>query len=104
MIQPIRPNDAAGVYQRYVAPADGAPAEGATRTGNGARRPGRRSDEVSISQQAQQLARLLGAVTDQPDVREARVAALRQQLADGTYTVDAAAIAARLVDAAGGAA
>ena len=101
MIQPIRPNDAAGVYQRHVAPAEGALAEGATRTGDGARRPGRRSDEVSISQQAQQLQRLLSAVSDQPDVREARVAELRQQLAEGTYDVDAAAIAARLVDTAG---
>ena len=101
MIQPIRPHDATALYQRQVAPADSGPAEGATRTGNGAGRAGHRSDEVSISQQAQDLQRLLSAVGDQPDVREARVAELRQQLADGTYDVDAAAIAARLVDAAG---
>ncbi len=98
MIQPVRPNDAMGVYQRHVVAADSAEGDGSGGNRAGASRGGRRSDEVTISEEAQRLRRVLDAVNEQPDLREARIADLRQQLAQGQYGVDVAAIAERLVD------
>lgn len=97
MIQPIRPNEASRVYQRQV--SAGEPATEAAR-GDGGRsgRGGRRADRVTISDQAQMLSRVLDAVRSIPDVREERVAAIRAQLADGSYDADAVAIAERLID------
>ena len=97
MIQPIRPNEAAGIYQRQIASAETA-ADGSR--GNRPAAPGTdgRSDQVTISRRAQQLSRLLDAVIAVPDVREARVAFLRQQIAEGRYEVDLATIAERLLE------
>ena len=97
MIQPLRPQDAGQIYQRQVQQADAAAADGLRRAANGAHTSGRRSDRVSLSPVAQGFARALQAVTEQPEVREDRVAALQAQIANGTYQVDAGAIARRLV-------
>ena len=98
MIQPVRPNDATGVYQRQVVSADSAGGDGSRGDRAGASRAGRRSDDVTISDEAQQLRRVLDAVSELPDLREARIAHIREQLAQGQYGVDVAAIAERLVD------
>ena len=66
--------------------------------GGAARRAGRASDQVSISDQAQALRRVLSAVRELPDVSEARIEHIRQQLGDGSYDMDIAAIAERLLD------
>jgi negative regulator of flagellin synthesis FlgM len=87
-----------GVYQRQAGAIDAAGGDGSPGNRAGASRAGRRSDEVTISDEAQQLRRVLDAVNELPDLREARIAQLRQQLAQGRYGVDAAAIAERLVD------
>ena len=100
MVQPIRPQDASGVYRQQAAATAGAKAaEGGTDAGQAraAGRGGRRADQVQLSSQAQELQRALDAVTAEPDVRAARVDALRQQVASGTYEVDARAIASRMV-------
>ncbi|MGB5323807.1 MAG: flagellar biosynthesis anti-sigma factor FlgM [Pseudomonadales bacterium] len=55
------------------------------------------SDTVELSSQAQNLGRLQQALADQPEVDEARVAQLRQQVADGTYQVDANSIAVSIL-------
>lgn len=100
MVQPIRPQDASGIYRAQAAAssrtgaAGGASEAGSTR---GAGRGGRRADHVQLSPEAQEMQRALDAVADQPDVRAERVAELRSRIADGTYSVDAKAIAARLV-------
>lgn len=44
-------------------------------------------DTVSLSDRAQELKAAMKAVQQAPDVREDRVAALRQQIADGSYGV-----------------
>ena len=98
MIEPVRTNDAMGVYQRHTVAVDSAGGDGSRDDRAGASRAGRRSDEVTISDEAQQLRRVLDAVNELPDLREARIAHLRQQLAQGQYGLDAAAIAERLVD------
>ncbi len=94
----MRPNDAMGVYQRHTVAVDSAGGDGSRDDRAGASRAGRRSDEITISNEAQQLRRVLDAVEELPDLREARIAQLRQQLAQGQYSVDVAAIAERLVD------
>jgi flagellar biosynthesis anti-sigma factor FlgM len=98
MIQPIRPQDATGVYQRQAVQG----AEGdqtARRTGaGGAGGEGRRTDRVTISRQAQELHRAMEAVREQPDVRAERVARLQAQIAAGDYRVDADALARRLAE------
>ena len=100
MLQPIRPQDASLIYQRQVTQADAAGAD------PGLRRPGtaggqggaRRTDRVQLSPLALGLGRALQAVSAQSDVREARVEALRAQIEQGTYEVDAPGIAGRLAE------
>ncbi len=87
-----------GVYQRHAGSIDSAGGDGSGGNRAGASRAGRRSDEVTISNEAQRLRRVLDAVNDLPDLREARIAQLRQQLAQGQYGLDIAAIAERLID------
>ncbi len=97
MIQPLRPQDAGQIYQRQVQQADAAAGDGPRRIANREAAQGRRTDRVSLSPVAQDFARALQQVNEQPDVRSDRVAALQAQIADGTYRVDADAIARRLV-------
>ena len=103
MVQPIRPQDASGVYRQQAAATAGTRgAQGASDAGNAGNAgsvngAGRRTDRVQLSPQAQEMQRALDAVAAQPDVRAERVAELRQQVADGTYEVDARAIASRMV-------
>ena len=96
MIQPIRPQDASGIYQRQVeqAPEAGRGRRAAAGAGN---RPGVRHDEVSVSARAQQLRRVMEVMPEVADVRTARVAELRAQVEAGQYEVDARSIAQRLL-------
>ncbi len=99
MIQPIRPQDASGIYQRQVSNARDASDVAATRTD--AARPGgasRRTDRVAVSDEARTFARVMQAVTEAPDVRADRVAELRERIASGDYRVEADALARLLVD------
>ena len=96
MIQPIRPNDATGVYRRMAGSVDGAP--GAVGENAGGATSAVRRDQVTISDQAQTLRRLIEQVKAQPELREERVAELRAQIAAGEYQVDGDALAALLVD------
>ena len=61
-----------------------------------AKKAGQRPDQTSLSAEAQELLQARRAVQDSPDVRADRVAALRQQIQDGTYKVDEYALAQRL--------
>jgi flagellar biosynthesis anti-sigma factor FlgM len=98
VIQPIRPQDATGIYQRQA--VQGAESEPGVRTGRaaGEAHGGRRSDRVTISSQAQELHQVMSAVRDAPDVRAERVARLHAQVAAGQYRVDPEAVARRLVE------
>jgi negative regulator of flagellin synthesis FlgM len=80
---------AAQIAQSYGLPAvDGGSAK--------ARKAGQRPDQASLSAEAQELLQARRAVQESPDVRADRVAALRQQIQDGTYRVDEQALARRL--------
>jgi negative regulator of flagellin synthesis FlgM len=98
MVEPIRPQDATGIYQRQVeSTGAGARATPGRRTAS----PdggGRRADSVTLSERAQGLQRALTVVTGLPDVRNDRIAELRARLASGDYHVDADEIAQRMLE------
>lgn len=99
MVLPVRPQDASGVYQRQVAQAQAASVnEGVRRTSHAGGASARRTDEVSLSANAQSFARVMEAVQGEPDVRAERVASVRARLEDGTYGIDAHLIAQRLAE------
>ena len=54
-------------------------------------------DNVSLSSQAQTLGRLEQAVKKSGDVDEAKVAAARQAIAEGRYSIDSDKIAERML-------
>ena len=58
-----------------------------------------RSDETTLSQEAQELLKARRAVQDSPDVRADVVAELQRQVQAGTYQVDDRSLARRLMDA-----
>ena len=102
MMQPIRPQDASNVYRQQAASTTRAggstPPVGGDASAPAGTRGGRRIDRVTLSPEGLQLQRVLDAMGQVPDVREARVAALRQQIADGTYDRGIAEVAQRLVE------
>lgn len=100
MIQPIRPQDATGVYRRQIAQAGdagdaagGRAAEVGTHSGSG-----RRIDRVLLSPQAQRLLSAQRAVAGAGEIREARVEALRARVENGSYRIDAHGIAEQIID------
>jgi len=101
MVLPIRPHDASGIYRQQAlsgaAPGAATPGE---RTPDAQRSGGqtRRSDQVSISDRARTLQRILHSVSGSPAERDAVIEQLRMQIADGTYQLDAHAVAARMVE------
>lgn len=56
------------------------------------------SANAEISSRAKDMAAAKQAANEAPDVREAKIAALREQIANKKYNVSADAIADRLVD------
>ena len=55
-------------------------------------------DRVELSPEARQIIQLAEQTRQLPEIREDRVAALRQQLADGTYNVDPQQVAASILE------
>jgi negative regulator of flagellin synthesis FlgM len=54
------------------------------------------SDQTNVSDKAQFMNTLIQEVKDLPPVREEKVKEISEQIAAGTYVIDAAAIAAKL--------
>ena len=60
----------------------------------------RKADEVTLSDSARSLAAAHEAVRNAPDVREQKVADIKQQVGSGTYHVSAHVLARKMVEAA----
>ncbi|MBX2808011.1 MAG: flagellar biosynthesis anti-sigma factor FlgM [Cellvibrionaceae bacterium] len=59
--------------------------------------PASSKDRVELSDQAQQLAHLETQIALSPDVDTQRVDAIRNAIANGSYTIDAEAIAEKIL-------
>ncbi|CAM3901632.1 Anti-sigma-28 factor FlgM [Pseudomonas reidholzensis] len=73
----------------------------AEKTGETSEAPARSSvsgESVHLSQEAQQLQKISDKLRDQPTVNSARVAELKQAIADGSYQVDAGRVASKLLE------
>lgn len=55
-------------------------------------------DSVSLSDKAQTLARLEAAVAESPDTNEAKVAAIKSAVDNGTYEINARSIADKMLE------
>ena len=99
-IQPIRPQDASGIYRQTAVTTGAAASQTAADRlrGDSTARGGRRTDSVSLSEEAQELRRVLAAVRELPDTREARIGHIRERLANGVYSRDVATIAERMIE------
>jgi negative regulator of flagellin synthesis FlgM len=85
----------------YLHNAETARASSAQTAGDGGAKVGvaRRPDSVSLSASARTLATARAAVQQAPDVREAKVAEIKQRVQNGTYTVPARVLARNLIAA-----
>ena len=99
-LERIGAHDAARAYLQQAeankATAAAARPEGAEHAGARAKS---RGDSVTLSESARALATARDAVKQAPDVREAKVADIKQRVADGTYSVPAHVLARNMLSA-----
>ena len=72
--------------------------EGESAPTQASRPPAAQADAAVLSPQAQDVRTAMKALSQVPDVRSDVVAQTQQQIADGTFTVDAGAVADKLLD------
>jgi len=75
--------------QNTHAAAPNSGAVGAKKTGPG--------DQVDISSQSKEIADIMAAVSQLPDVREAKVAEIKKSVEAGTYSIDPNKIAEKIL-------
>ena len=101
-IDKLSAQGAARTYVQNTDVARAADAKGAARTGQAHHHThhAQQADSVSLSADARSLQAAREAVQSTPDVREQKVAAIKQSVQDGTYFVPASTLARNIVDAA----
>jgi negative regulator of flagellin synthesis FlgM len=92
---------AQNVSRAYVQGNDAAQAAAAQHNAKRAHHKGQtpKADSVTLSDDARSLAAARDAVQQAPDVREAKVADIKQQVDSGTYEVSSKVLARKMVDA-----
>jgi negative regulator of flagellin synthesis FlgM len=95
-IDRIVAQDAARTYAQNTEATRSAAAKQATTQGNLQVRS-QKTDSVELSATARSVTAARQAVKNTPDVREQRVADIKQQLSDGTYQVSASVLARNMV-------
>jgi negative regulator of flagellin synthesis FlgM len=99
-IERLGHHEAARTYLQNADSARGASAASST-AADARQGVTRRPDSVSLSDNARSLATARSAVQQAPDVRDAKVADIKQRVEDGTYNVPAHVLARNLMDASG---
>ncbi len=85
----------------YVQNADVARSGGVAHAGKAQKhdaQPSKGVDSVTLSDSARTLAAARDAVKNAPDVRDQKVAEIKQQVADGTYSVSARVLARKMLN------
>src|SRR5258708_6694122 len=100
-IDRISAQDAARLYAQNTDVTRSAAATAAVQHAGKAHHRGhaQSTDSVTLSDSARSMATARTAVLNAPDVREQKVADIKQQLSDGTYQVSSRALARKLLDA-----
>ncbi len=99
IIDRLTANGAAQTYQTQSSGVSGTPPASTGKAHHGHRHHAApTSDSVSFSDNAKSLAAARSAVQNVPDVREQRVAEIKQQVSDGTYNVPAHVLARKMLD------
>lgn len=92
---------AQNISRAYVQNADGAQTAGtpgkAHKTHHNQAAQAPKADSVNLSDSARALAAAREAVHNAPDVREQKVADIKQRVTDGTYQVSAQALAKKML-------
>jgi flagellar biosynthesis anti-sigma factor FlgM len=83
----------------YIQNAEVARTMGAQQPGKADHRPVQKADSVTLSDSARSLAVAREAVQNASDVREHKVAEIKQRVADGTYSVPSRVLARKLLSA-----
>ncbi len=95
-IEKLSANDLALTYLQNAETAK--TAASAPRKPDAPRAAGPAADQVSLSEEARALAAARNAVAAAPDVREEKVADVKQRIEDGTYAVAPRALARKIMD------
>ena len=100
-IDRISAQDAARLYAQNTHVSRSAAATAAVQPAGKAHHRGhaQSTDSVTLSDSARSVATARTAVQNAPDIREQKVADIKQQLSDGTYQVSSRALASKMLDA-----
>jgi negative regulator of flagellin synthesis FlgM len=97
-IDRLAANAAANTYQIQNSPAAGSGAsQDAGKAQHAHHHHTAKADSVTLSDNARSLAAARDAVKAAPDVRDDKVAAIKQQVSDGTYSVAAQVLARKML-------
>jgi|SRR5579864_9536040 len=92
---------AQSISRAYVQGAEASQNSASTARSEGANQnrqaQSQQADSVSLSDSAKSLAAARDAVQNTPDVREQKVADIKQQISDGTYSVSSRVLARKML-------
>jgi flagellar biosynthesis anti-sigma factor FlgM len=97
-LERVGAQDAARAYLQQT-DANGPPAASGLRDHKSARPHHSRRDSVNVSDNARSLSNAREAVRQSPDIRQDKVADIKQRVTDGTYAVPARVLARRMLGA-----